>query len=98
MKEMLKIKAKHKKYLRPVVGGVILFLGAVFMVVPFIPLGYIFLFAGLFLLSTEIPLFKKWQEKAKSKDDKNRVENVEKKVDKKEEQVSRKIVKSEDER
>ncbi|MFW6371917.1 MAG: hypothetical protein ACOC10_12005 [Bacteroidota bacterium] len=95
MNSWIKIKPEHKKYLRPVVGAVILLLGAVFMVVPFIPLGYIFLFGGLFLLSTEIPIFKKWLEKAKSKDDKGRVEKVEKKVDKKEDQVSKKIVKSE---
>lgn len=98
MNNLFKIKPEHKKYLRPVAGGIILFLGVIFMVVPFIPLGYIFLFGGLFLLSTEIPIFKKWLNKAKSKDKKNRIEDVEKSVDKKEEQVSDKIVKSEDER
>lgn len=98
MNKIFKIKPEHKKYLRPVAGGFILLLGIVFMVVPFIPLGYIFLFGGLFLLSTEIPIFKKWLDKAKSKDKKNRIEKVEKKVDEKEEQISEKIVKSEDER
>lgn len=98
MNSWIKIKPKHKKYLRPVVGSIILLLGAVFMVVPFIPLGYIFLFGGLFLLSTEIPLFKKWLNKAKSKDDKNRIDKVEEKVDKKEKQVSEKIVKPEEEK
>ncbi len=98
MNKIFKIKPEHKKYLRPVAGSIILLLGMVFMVVPFIPLGYIFLFGGLFLLSTEIPIFKKWLNKAKSKDKKNRIEEVEKTVDKKEEQVSKKIVKPEDER
>lgn len=98
MNNIFNIKPEHKKYLRPVAGGFILLLGIVFMVVPFIPLGYIFLFGGLFLLSTEIPIFKKWLDKAKSKDKKNRIEEVEKTVDEKEEQVSKKIVKSEDER
>jgi uncharacterized membrane protein YbaN (DUF454 family) len=98
MNNSFKIKPEHKKYLRPVAGGIILLLGVVFMVVPFIPLGYIFLFGGLFLLSTEIPIFKKWLNKAKSKDKKNRIEDVEKTVDKKEEQVSKKIVKQEGKR
>lgn len=97
MSSWIKLKPEHKKYLRPVIGGIILLFGAVFMVVPFIPLGYIFLFGGLFLLSTEIPLFKKWLNKAKSKDNKNRIENVEKTVDRKEQQVSEKIIRSEDE-
>jgi hypothetical protein len=98
MNRIFKIKPEHKKYLRPVAGGFILLLGIVFMVVPFIPLGYIFLFGGLFLLSTEIPLFKKWLNKAKSKDKKNRIEKAENIIDKKEEQLSEKIVKSEGER
>ncbi len=94
MNNMFKIKPEHKKYIRPVVGGIILLLGIVFMVVPFIPLGYIFLFGGLFLLSSEVPIFKKWLNKAKGKDKKNRIEKVEKAVDEKEEQLSKKIVKS----
>ncbi len=98
MNKIFKIKPEHKKYLRPVVGGIILLLGIVFMVVPFIPLGYIFLFGGLFLLSSEIPIFKKWLSKAKSKDKKDRIEKVEDKVDKKEENWSKKIVMSEEEK
>lgn len=98
MNKVFKIKPEHKKYLRPVTGAVILLLGLVFMVVPFIPLGYIFLFGGLFLLSTEIPIFKKWLNKAKSKDKKNRIEKVEKKVDEKEEQIGKIIVQTDEER
>ena len=97
MNNTFKIKPGHKKYIRPVAGAIILLLGLIFMVVPFIPLGYIFLFGGLFLLSTEIPLFKKWLGKAKSKDKKDRIEKVEKKVEKQEEKISRKIVVGEDE-
>ncbi len=98
MNRIFKIKPEHKKYLRPVVGGIILLLGAVFMLVPFIPLGYIFLFGGLFLLSTDIPIFRKWLNKAKSKDKKNRIEKVEETVDEKEEKWSKKIVMSEEEK
>jgi hypothetical protein len=96
MSSFFKIKPEHKKYIRTVVGIIILILGGVFMVVPFIPLGYIFLFGGLFLLSTKIPIFKKWLDKAKSKDKKGKIEKVEKIVDEKEEQLSEKIVESKD--
>jgi uncharacterized membrane protein YbaN (DUF454 family) len=96
MASLFKIKPEHKKHVRTVVGIIILILGGIFMVVPFIPLGYIFLFGGLFLLSTKVPLFKKWLEKAKSKDKKGRIEKVEKKVDEKEEKWSEKIVDSND--
>jgi len=54
-------------------------------------------FGGLFLLSTEIPLFKNWLDKLKSKDKKNRIEKVEQKVDEKEEQLSEKIILSDEE-
>jgi|SRR5690554_6211803 len=97
MRNFFKIKPQHKKYLRPVAGFVILLLGIVFMVVPFIPLGYIFVFGGLFLLSTKIPLFQKWLDKAKSHDKKNKIDKVEDSVDKAEEKISRKIVIPEDE-
>ena len=49
MKQWITIKPEHKKYIRLVAGIVILVFGGVFMLVPFIPLGYIFVFAGLFL-------------------------------------------------
>jgi hypothetical protein len=96
MGSFFKIKPEHKKFIRPVIGIIILILGGVFMLVPFIPLGYIFLFGGLFLLSTKIPIFKKWLDKAKSKDKKGKIEKVEKIVDEKEEQLSEKIVESKD--
>ena len=74
------------------VGIIILVLGGIFLLVPFIPLGYIFFFGGLFLLSTEIPFLKRWLEKAKSKDDKGRIENVEKNVIEKEDQLIDKVL------
>ena len=93
MNSFFKIKPEHKKHVRTVVGIIILILGGIFMVVPFIPLGYIFLFGGLFLLSTKVPIFKKWLEKAKSKDKKGKIEKM---VDEKEEQLTEKIVESND--
>jgi len=87
-----KIKPKHKKYVRLVAAIIILALGAVFMVVPFIPLGYIFIFAGLLLLSYYVPPIRKWVNKFKKKDDKNRLDKIENKIDDTEKKVDEKIV------
>ena len=67
------------KYIRLLIGLFVFILGAVFMFVPFIPLGYLLLASGLFLMAYETPCFKKLIDKLKSKDDKNRIEKVEKK-------------------
>lgn len=91
----LKILPKNKKYIRLVAGIIILIFGAVFMQVPFIPLGYVFIIAGLLLLSSYIPPLERLIDKIRKKDDKNRVENVEKKLDDGEDAVSEKIVEGE---
>jgi hypothetical protein len=96
MDDKYKLKPKYKNFLRPFFGGIILFLGIIFMFVPFIPLGYIFVFGGLFLLSTEIPIFKNWLDKAKAKDKKNRIDKVEDTINKKEEKVAEKIIRRKD--
>ena len=95
MKNFFKIKPENKKYIRLVAGIVILALGAVFMVVPFIPLGYVFLFAGLFLLAYYIPSLNKVLNKIRKKDKKGRVERVEKKIGEGEKVVDDKMVKEE---
>ncbi|MFW5773101.1 MAG: hypothetical protein ACOCWD_00320 [Tangfeifania sp.] len=94
----IKIKPKNKKYIRLVAGIIVLILGAVFMLVPFIPLGYIFIIAGLLLLASYIPPLNKLLNKIRSKDDKNRVGEVEEKLDDGEEVVSQKIVEGENEK
>jgi drug/metabolite transporter (DMT)-like permease len=91
-----KILKKNKKYIRLVAGIIIGLFGAVFMLVPFIPLGYVFIIASLLLLSTYIPPLKRLIDKIRKKDDKNRVEDVEEKIDEGEEAVSEKIVEGED--
>jgi uncharacterized membrane protein HdeD (DUF308 family) len=88
----LKIKPEHKKYIRLVAGIIIVIFGAVFMMVPFIPLGYVFLIAGLMLLASYIPPLKRLIEKFREKDDKNRVEKVEKKINDGEKIISERIV------
>ncbi len=92
MNQLFKIKPKHKEYIRLVAGIIILILGLIFMLVPFIPLGYVFLIAGLFLLSYKIPFFRKIIDKIKRKDKKGRVEKVEKKIDEGEKVVDEKLV------
>lgn len=88
----IKIKPEHKKYIRLVAGLILLILGAVFILIPFIPLGYAFLIASLFLLASYIPPLNKLIEKIRSKDDKGRVVKVEKKINDGEKLVSKKLV------
>ncbi len=66
-----------------------LILGGVFMFIPFIPLGYILLIAGLFLLTSEIPVLGKTLDKIKEKDKKNRVDKVTRKIEKTEQKINR---------
>jgi len=72
---------KRVKTIRLVAAIVSLVLGAVFMLVPFIPLGYILLFAGLYLLIPFIPKLNKLNEKIKKKDKSDRLDKTEDKVD-----------------
>lgn len=87
MKQWFKIKPEHEKYIRLVAGIIILLLGGVFMLVPFIPLGYIFLFVGLFLLSYYVPFLKNIIDKIKKKDKKGIVEKTERKIEKTEDEL-----------
>jgi uncharacterized membrane protein len=96
MNRLLKIKPEHTKYIRLAAGLIILILGIVFMLFPFIPLGYLFVIAGLFLLAYQIPVLYKFINKIKQRDKKGRVEKVEKKINEKEEQLNKKIVAPED--
>jgi uncharacterized membrane protein YbaN (DUF454 family) len=73
---------KIKKNLRLITGITILVLGIAFMVVPFIPLGYIFLFIGAFLLANKIPFLRKFMKWLKRKDDTGKLDKAEEKVNK----------------
>ena len=97
MNRFIKIKPEHTKYIRLATGLIILILGIVFMMFPFIPLGYLFVIAGLFLLAYQIPVLYKLINKIKHKDKKGRVEKVEKKINEKEEKLNQKIVIREEE-
>ena len=95
MKQWITIRPEHKKYIRLVAGILILLLGGVFMLIPFIPLGYVLVFAGLFLLARYIPFLQKMVDKLKKKDQKGRVEKVEKKINEAEEKIDDMLVKEE---
>ena len=91
-----RIKQKHKKYIRLTAGLILLVSGAVFMLIPFIPLGYIFLIASLFLLASYIPPLNRIIDKIRTKDEKDRVGKVEKKIYDGEKIVSENIVDEDD--
>lgn len=96
MKQWITIKPEHKKYIRLVAGIIILVFGGVFMLVPFIPLGYIFSFAGLFLLSYYVPFLRKFVDKIKKKDKKGMIVKAEKKINKVEELIDEKFIDDKD--
>jgi hypothetical protein len=85
----LKIKSEHKKYIRLVAGFILLILGSIFMLIPFIPLGYILLIASLFLLASYIPPLNRIMNNIRTKDKKDRVEKVEKKISEGEKYVNK---------
>ena len=86
---MFKIDPRYKKYIRPVAGIIFLMLGSVFMLLPFIPLGYIMIFGGLFLFSAELPFLQKWLNKIRHKDKKGRVDKVEKGIENTEKKMTK---------
>ena len=92
---MRKINPKYKKLVRLGIGFLILCLGGVFMLFPFIPLGYIFVFAGLFLLAFEIRPLKKLVNRMKKNDKKGRIEKVEQKIEKGDQFISENFIQKE---
>lgn len=85
---MPNLNPKVKKYIRPVIAGLALILGGVFMLIPFIPLGYILVFVGLFLLTPYFPNVKKWLRKLKDNHDNGVIEDAEEKIEESEERLS----------
>lgn len=72
--------AKQRKYLRLIFGSIILIVGIGFMLVPFLPIGYIFIFVAVFLLSPYIPFLAKLMRYLKSKDKNGELNKVERKI------------------
>ncbi len=82
---------KQISYLRPIVGTVVLIIGLVSMLLPFLPLGYIFTLGGLLILSSRIPVLRRFLRRLEKKDKKGRVKKVNEKVSETEERVERKV-------
>ena len=74
-------RQKFKANLRYIFGGIIFFLGGIFMFVPFIPLGYAFLGIGAFLLSPAVPALRKLLRWIEQKDESNRIKKMENKTE-----------------
>jgi uncharacterized membrane protein HdeD (DUF308 family) len=64
------------KYIRIIIGIIILLAGIGFFVVPFLPFGYILLFIGAVLLAPDIPLFGRFFQWLESKDKSGRLKKV----------------------
>jgi hypothetical protein len=69
------------KYARIVYGIMILLIGAVSMLLPMVPLGYIGLFVGAYLLHHRIPMLERLLDWLRKKDDKGRLQRFEDRVD-----------------
>jgi hypothetical protein len=69
------------KYARIVYGIIILIIGAMSMVLPMIPLGYIGLFVGSYLLHHRVPPLRRVMDWLREKDKKGRLQRFENWVD-----------------
>lgn len=72
---------RRMKIIRIIFGSLIFLLGVVFMFLPFIPLGYLFIFIGLFFLSPIIPHIRKLLNLIERKDKKGRIRKARDKSD-----------------
>lgn len=74
-------KSKIKANIQYIIGGIVLLFGALFMFIPFIPLGYVFLGVGAFLLSPAIPALKRLIKFVEKKDPSDKIKKMEEKTD-----------------
>jgi membrane protein implicated in regulation of membrane protease activity len=86
-----KLTPKQANYIRPVLGIIVLIIGLVSMVLPFLPLGYLFTLGGVILLAPDIPFLKRFISFLEKKDKKGRVEKATEKFTEVEEKVKRKV-------
>jgi hypothetical protein len=74
-------KKKVKNKLVRIISGVLLLtLGAIFLIFPFIPLGYLFILIGLFTLSPLVPFFRREIDKLSRKDKRFRLLKIKNKL------------------
>ncbi len=89
---MLGLKPKHRKYIRPVLGFIILIAGLVFLIIPFIPLGYILVITGGLFLAPVVHPIGRLLEKLRKNDRKDRIGKAEQEMDKVEEKVDEVLI------
>ncbi len=89
---MAGLNPRYRKYIRPVIGIIIMIAGIVFMLIPFIPIGYILILVGAFFLAPEVPAVGRMIDKLKKKDKKNRIAKAEKKFNEVEEEIDEAII------
>ncbi|HYW94739.1 MAG TPA: hypothetical protein VE870_04075 [Bacteroidales bacterium] len=89
---MLGLKPQHKKYIRPVLGLLIFIAGSVFMLIPFIPLGYILIIIGVLFLAPVFPFLQRLIAKLKKSDRKQRIEKAEVEMNKVENKVDQTLI------
>jgi len=77
---MIKFKPKYKKHIKLVIALIIIVLGSVFMIIPFIPLGFILLFAGLVLLVPYVPFLNRLINQHKKRNKNKIVKKIEEKI------------------
>jgi hypothetical protein len=90
------INLKYKKYVKLAIALFILVLGSAFMVIPFIPLGFIFLFGGSLLLIRYIPFLNRQLNQLKRRTKNKRLEKIEEKVYNIEERIVKFLVREPD--
>ena len=88
-------KSKLRKLITLIGGLIFLGLGVLFMFIPFIPLGYIFLVVALFLLSYNLPFMRNLINKLRKKDKGNNIEKIEEHVEITEKKIEDIITKEE---
>lgn len=69
------------KYARVVYGSIILVIGAVAMLFPIIPMGYVGVFVGSYLLHHKVPFLERVMNWLRRKDEKGRLQRFEDKVE-----------------
>jgi uncharacterized membrane protein YbaN (DUF454 family) len=80
-----------KKYIRLILGILTALFGIVFLFIPFLPFGYLFLFISAFFLSSYIPFMKKFKNFLSKKDKKGYIKRIEEKIRQFENWIDKKI-------
>jgi drug/metabolite transporter (DMT)-like permease len=80
-----------KKYIRLIIGIITALLGIVFLFIPFLPFGYLFLFVSAFFLVSYIPFLKKFMNFLRKKDKKGYIKKVDAKIHQFENWIDKKI-------